>query len=1289
LIVFYGEKNVSPNGADYDNNFYTDDNIYWLTWGTGEGKRFSELDVSLNQPENNVYIPKNYIYNKKVEHDDIYVRLERLNQYLLQTWDVIDHFYMKPQIIVGRSFEFEFELDNPDTLSIKEFDLEVQVRGMTTSEHDLDIIINDHLTTNAKWLDRNALHIVQNGIDNLYLKKGNNVLSLILSPSDSTLHDLIYLNWYKINYPRYFKTNSDYILFSLDSIPDNVTQFEITGFSNSDILLFKNRQVLLNNFQISLNDQSAEYLLKFQDNDIQYEEHFEAITYENLQNVKSITLESALTSQLSSIRTNYVVIAPDSFDNTLAPLIEYHNGTFVDIDDIYRHYSYGVLSPYAIKSFLQNIYEQNNNLEYALIAMTSNLNDWRNGSIGKPPSIPAMSIFTYEMGTVACDYWYSVFDDEYWIPSISVSRFPVSNKAELQTIVNKTMDHHNRGINNWDNNSLLIADAEAQFRYQSEALVNKIRNSGSFLSRLYTDPSLTDKSLHGNKDSLLNHLNRGLAYINFVGHGGGAVWGYDGQTLGHILHRNDMDEISNYNKLPFVTSMTCFTGDFSFSYGLGNLMLANENGGAIGWYGASGLGWSYNDYYLVQPLQDLLFSEVDLTVGELINLSKTRYFLTYSDIYPEITATQLYQYNLIGDPALKVKKPINYNVTITPLDPEPGENIEISSNDSPTESVFYQIFQPDNQSLNHSTFLANSIPTEIYLSDTLSKGMHTINISYKSDYELYNSSHILSVAGSYVNIQSIIPSAPTICDSIGVIAEVSDRNGISSVKLVLNNEYWSDMINTDSNFYSLEKLIPPQPSGTVLNLICQVIDANDDTTNSLSKIISISEIPNIVPLNGTFRVDNEINLVIDIESTTTTPVIANVELFINNDNNWQLIGKDTVDFIGMEIKEAIFPGYYRLGTNHYKVVTNANLTCMSTDLVTDDTLTFNLETNAFWVTPELGSTENGINHSIIGINNVEIDIPSGLVSEQTILQILPLTDVIIPSQPDFEVIQSQQNYDGIDIIWDPSIDYDINWTIGESAVQSKNKLYRYSEDFRNWLPIIYSEISDSTIKFASDGTAKFAFLLNTDVEKPTIVATVNEQQFLKNNYLTTTPSIQFTIYDENGIDHRADSIFYWINDNIIDLPSEFSGSGNSINIITNPTFTEFDSTLAILVQDAAGNQSDTLLLSFIVSEKLELIDYGNYPNPFAESTVFAYELTDAVEKFTFTIYTVEGRKIRRLDNDNIISGANINLTGYHEIEWDGKNQDGFQVGNGNYFYQIRAKNNKTILEKTGKLLKAK
>ncbi len=66
---------------------------------------------------------------------------------------------------------------------------------------------------------------------------------------------------------------------------------------------------------------------------------------------------------------------------------------------------------------------------------------------------------------------------------------------------------------------------------------------------------------------------------------------------------------------------------------------------------------------------------------------------------------------------------------------------------------------------------------------------------------------------------------------------------------------------------------------------------------------------------------------------------------------------------------------------------------------------------------------------------------------------------------------------------------------------------------------------------------------------------------------------------------------------------------------------------------------------------------------------------------------MEGRKIQRLDSNDIFSKANLNLAGYHEIEWYSKNQDCIPVGNGNYFYQIKVKNNKTVLERTGKILK--
>ena len=94
-----------------------------------------------------------------------------------------------------------------------------------------------------------------------------------------------------------------------------------------------------------------------------------------------------------------------------------------------------------------------------------------------------------------------------------------------------------------------------------------------------------------------------------------------------------------------------------------------------------------------------------------------------------------------------------------------------------------------------------------------------------------------------------------------------------------------------------------------------------------------------------------------------------------------------------------------------------------------------------------------------------------------------------------------------------------------------------------------------------------------------------------------------------------------------------------------------------------------------------------FPNPFIDNTVFTYKLTYAVDKLSITIYSAEGRKIRCLQDEDLITGLNLNSSGYHEVEWGGRNQDVREVGNRNHFYQILVKNNKTVIEKTSKILK--
>lgn len=86
----------------------------------------------------------------------------------------------------------------------------------------------------------------------------------------------------------------------------------------------------------------------------------------------------------------------------------------------------------------------------------------------------------------------------------------------------------------------------------------------------------------------------------------------------------------------------------------------------------------------------------------------------------------------------------------------------------------------------------------------------------------------------------------------------------------------------------------------------------------------------------------------------------------------------------------------------------------------------------------------------------------------------------------------------------------------------------------------------------------------------------------------------------------------------------------------------------------------------------ELILKDNYPNPFNPSTTIKFGLPED-SHVKLTIYSITGQKVITLI-DNLFS------RGYHEINWNGKNEFGTLVANGIYIYELKA-GSKRILNK--------
>lgn len=72
--------------------------------------------------------------------------------------------------------------------------------------------------------------------------------------------------------------------------------------------------------------------------------------------------------------------------------------------------------------------------------------------------------------------------------------------------------------------------------------------------------------------------------------------------------------------------------------------------------------------------------------------------------------------------------------------------------------------------------------------------------------------------------------------------------------------------------------------------------------------------------------------------------------------------------------------------------------------------------------------------------------------------------------------------------------------------------------------------------------------------------------------------------------------------------------------------------------------------------------YQNYPNPFNPTTTISWQLPVA-SQVELTIYNLLGQKIRTL-----VDGRQP--AGFHQVEWDGRDDAGRQVASGVYFYRL-------------------
>jgi hypothetical protein len=302
----------------------------------------------------------------------------------------------------------------------------------------------------------------------------------------------------------------------------------------------------------------------------------------------------------------------------------------------------------GIKNYLQNAYNTwTNPPEYVLLlgrATTTNI-------------VPTYSEFYY-YNTVG-DYKYVLLDGSDIIPDAYIGRLTFASADQLTTMINKIIAYEkNQGLSgsNWFNSGLLVSD-ETDSGPSCTTCIDYVK---TLMLEYNPDTQLSYINTGTFAPQIITALNQGVSNYYYRGHNG-----YSGVT------NTDISNLINAGRYPFISLITCFSGNFgqqsTLSIGEQFMRVGTTSSpkGAIGFIGSSCETHTCLNNIMTGAIAYGLYREGLTNQGQVLHRAK----LGLMACYPQNPYSYLNQnfqsLNLLGDPTLDIwlRQPRTLNVS--------------------------------------------------------------------------------------------------------------------------------------------------------------------------------------------------------------------------------------------------------------------------------------------------------------------------------------------------------------------------------------------------------------------------------------------------------------------------------------------------------------------------------------------------------------------------------------------------------------------------------------------------
>ncbi len=1390
-IEFWGEPNEKTMIDRYPDIYkdpFSDENVYWLEWGGSPGIRMVEESGAVTETDPTKYNPALfYPYTVHLEKDTHFERLGYGNIHRLSYTRDLWFFDSGIQSIGKKTYPLE--LIYPDSNSFSPVYVKVKLCGKSQNQHNVMVWLNHRLVgrSSSYWTHQDTTTISNynsSTIRSSDLKHGTNELDILLptlSGPDHDETDYVLFNWAEVTYDRQYKAYQNYIEFGKPSpsviyFPQiKLFQFEITNFTRSDVEIYKKGISKIVNFQIipevGSNNQVL-YKIVFQDQVLSDDIEYIALTPDK--KLKPVRIEAdepfdpdnpGLSLKDPSNSADYLIITHHNFYQRAKVLADYRRQQglhvlMVNVQDIYDEFNYGIKSPLAIQNFLKYAFyhwDRTHRLKYVLLLGDANYN-YKLVNVPNADYVPTFFFQSYKFGAVATDFPYSLVSGDDYIPDLFIGRIPASTNGEITGVIQKIQEYEQTSsVDAWRNTAVFVSGNDLHtyefnptiltqfglklqpaFRTQNQRLIDMLlpRHYSAYKLNTVKNDTVTYDPNFGGTTDLIEYFDNGCSFMTFLGHGGGAIWA-DVQ----LLNLQDVDRLNNKGKYPFIASMTCFTGAFDNpgNPGLAQKLLLSTDKGAIAVLGSSGLGWVANDYSILWNVMKHLFVK-DLPLSAAVTMGKIDYFISSQYVindtivpgqfwgHGSIRYDMVHQYNLIGDPYVRLKVPekeLSVRVDNNLINPGDTIRVTVTSQLSGAEGYLELANGKDDIVYHEPIFMAGSQNNfAIPVPGDFPDGPGYVR-AYLSD-GFQDEVGVAPVACNYAVFDSFstVPSVPNAEDSVSITLVAKHQLGIEEVKIValipnrfggLDSVRIKAMPIGDDRFRTIKK-IPPTYALDIVHVIAYAVDSQ----GHLSRMNFNYEVHDTRPdpfiYEGKIRLVGEERVKLGVSVGNTGIFKAeNFDVAVYEGEiafqNQQPFASKKISLDGKDSTTVVFDFPFPLNVNSYKIYAQVNPGNTIPDFNPGNNLDSSIvRVNMYNVSPELGSSyDNQQNDTLALENSVKFWVAPQSVTQPTAVQLnlasIPkeweqeeLTPVILYGDQDARMVHIN--------IFNPDAVFNVPYYLllkfdkanfsTHPEDLAKLRLYHWEERMKAWVFHESWLTPDSSAVYASlRQSGYWALFVSNDSRAPKIELTVDGRPLRSKAQVSTEPTMNLVIEDESGLFIQKNQIKVLIDnqplpEDKIFIPDSVQQS-KILGISAYPKLELGEHIMHVEVRDVNGNTSQKDF-TLVVSDEFDVHVFGNYPNPFSDFTIFTYFVSpDVLDEFEIRIYTVSGRLIRRIENDvnTINQPFGARASGYNELMWDGKDEDGNEVANGVYFALLRAKYKGEVKETILKVAKLK